>query len=292
MQTSVDCLPCFVRQTLDTARACSPEPAVHEWLVRDVLRLLSEIGLDSSPPVIAQAIHRRLREMTGIDDPYGAEKERFDHMAEELLPGYARKVASAADPLDLAVRLAIAGNVIDLGAKTGLTEREAESEIDRAAAAPICGDLEAFRRRAERAEHILYLADNAGEVFFDRLLIERLPRGCVTVAVRGAPVINDATMADACDAGLAELAELIDNGSDAPGTVLADCSAEFRRYFREADLIISKGQGNYETLCDESAPLFFLFRVKCPAVAAHAGAPLGAHVLAGLPPITAGGAAQ
>jgi uncharacterized protein with ATP-grasp and redox domains len=287
MQTSVDCIPCFVRQALDTARACSKEPTAHEWLVRDVLRLLSELGLDRSPPVIVQMIHRRLRKLTGVEDPYAADKERFDLMAEELLPGYARKVAAVDDPLGLAVRLAIAGNVIDLGAKTGLTEDDARRAIDGAAAEPIFGDLEAFRRRAEKAERILYLADNAGEVFFDRLLIERLPAGRVTLAVRGAPVINDATMTDACNAGLTEIAEVIDNGSDAPGTVLADCSADFVRRFREADLIIAKGQGNYETLCEEAGPLFFLFRVKCPAVAAQAGAPVGAHMLGG-PPIAAG----
>ncbi len=111
------------------------------------------------------------------------------------------------------------------------------------------------------------------------MLIEQLPRGRVTVAVRGRPVINDATREDAIIAGLPALAEVIDNGSGIPGTVLTDCSPEFRRRFAEADLIIAKGQGNFETLNDVTAPLFCLFRVKCPIVAGHCGHPVGSHVV-------------
>ncbi|HSL95369.1 MAG TPA: ARMT1-like domain-containing protein, partial [Thermoleophilia bacterium] len=113
----------------------------------------------------------------------------------------------------------------------------------------------------------------------DGLLIEQLPRDRVVVAVRGAPVLNDATLADARAAGLDALAAVIGNGSDAPGTVLSDCSPEFRRVFAEADVIVSKGQGNYESLSDFEAPVFFLLKVKCPLAARHAGLPLGAHAL-------------
>jgi uncharacterized protein with ATP-grasp and redox domains len=281
MDTVIDCLPCLVRQGLDAVRECSADPRVQERLLRDVLSLLSSAELEQSPPAVAQRIQRRLRELTGIADPFRLQKERFDRMAKELLPGCSEQLRVAPDPFGLAVRLAIAGNVIDLGAKSGLTEAEARADVERAACAPLVGDLEALRRASNGAERILYLTDNAGEIFFDRLLVEQLPRGGrVTVAVRGAPVLNDATREDAVRAGLAELAEVIDNGSDAPGTLLPDCSEVFRERFRQADLIVGKGQGNYETLCEEAAPLFLLFRVKCPVVAAHVGAPVGAHVVA------------
>jgi hypothetical protein len=107
--------------------------------------------------------------------------------------------------------------------------------------------------------------------------VERLPAGRVTVAVRGAPVLNDATRADAEAAGLPDIVEVVDNGSDAPGTLLDDCSADFQRRFREADLIIAKGQGNFETLSETDAHIYFLFKAKCPVIAAHAGLPVGTH---------------
>jgi damage-control phosphatase, subfamily I len=280
MQTALDCLPCFVRQALETARLCSSDPREHERLVRDSLVFLATLDGSLAPPVLAQQLHRRLRQLSGNDDPYREAKARFDRLAAELLPRYATWVREAPDPLLSAVRLAVAGNVIDLGAKGGLTELDARVAIESAFWAPLRGDFESFCQAATRAERILYLADNAGEIAFDRLLIERLPAGRVTVAVRGAAVINDATLADAQAVGLPDVAEVIENGSDAPGTVLDDCSDLFRERFRESDVIISKGQGNYETLCDVGRDIFFLFRVKCPVVAARVGFAVGEHVLA------------
>ncbi|HQL22759.1 MAG TPA: ARMT1-like domain-containing protein, partial [Opitutaceae bacterium] len=206
-------------------------------------------------------------------------KQRFNRLARELLPPLAEAVAQSADSFAAAVRLAIAGNIIDLGAKSGLTEDEARQTAATALEQPLIGALAELREAVSRARRILYLCDNAGEIVFDRVLIGQLPRGAVTVAVRGHAVINDATREDAEAAGLAELAEVIDNGSAMPGTVLADCSPEFRRRFAEADLVIAKGQGNYESLHAERAPLFCLFRVKCAIVATHCGHPVGSHVV-------------
>ena len=152
--------------------------------------------------------------------------------------------------------------------------------IDQALAEPFTGDQDGFRQALSKAHKILYLADNAGEIAFDRLLIEQLLPERVTLAVRGAPVINDATMDDARAVGLHEIVEVIDNGSDAPGTILADCSEDFNRRFAEADLILAKGQGNFETLSDDHRKIYFLFKAKCPVIAAHVGLPVGTHVLA------------
>ena len=129
------------------------------------------------------------------------------------------------------------------------------------------------------AQSILYLADNAGEIAFDRLLVEQIPTERVTVAVRGHPVINDATLHDAQAVGLDRIVEVVENGSDAPGTILKDCSADFRRRFAEADLIIAKGQGNFESLYDAPGNLLFLFKVKCSVVAGHVRQPIGMQVL-------------
>ena len=129
------------------------------------------------------------------------------------------------------------------------------------------------------AGRILYLCDNAGEILFDKLLIEQLPYGKVTVSVRGFPVINDATMIDAEAAGLTALVEVIDNGSDAPGTLLEDCRRDFQERFKQADLVIAKGQGNYESLSEVRKEIFFLLNVKCQVIARKLGYHIGDLVL-------------
>jgi uncharacterized protein with ATP-grasp and redox domains len=248
-------------------------------MVRQMLRWASAMDLDQPPPVLAQRLHRRLREVSGKADPYRALKASQNRMANRLATGLRAKVRWAPDPLRMAVRLAIAGNVIDLGAKSRVSETEVLQAVEKALAEPLYGGLRQFRRTADRARRILYLADNAGEIFFDRLLVEVLSPQRVTLAVRGAPVLNDATAADARAAGFGEICEVIDNGSDAPGTLLQDCSRGFRQRFRAADMIIAKGQGNYETLSEVPGNIFFLFKVKCPVIAAHAAMPVGAQVL-------------
>jgi hypothetical protein len=272
-------MPCFARQALEAARFVTGDMAIQEQILREVLRAAAGIDLRQPPPVIGQQIHRRLRELTGVADPYREAKERYNRLALGLLPGLSQRVEVCEDPLGFAVRLAIAGNIIDLGAKHGLEESEVTRSLDRVLDEPFAGDIEAFRSAAAAARRILYLTDNAGEIVFDRLLIERLPRGRVTVAVRGGPIINDATREDARAAGIDEIAEVTDNGSDAPGTVLASCSPQFRRRFSGADMVVAKGQGNFETLSGVEANLFFLLKVKCPVVAAQTGLATGTQAL-------------
>jgi len=279
MNTVLDCIPCFVRQALEAARLFTDEPAIHEQVVRDVLRTAVSMDFNQSPPAMGQWIHRRLREMTGQIDPYRGQKDRDNQLAMSLLPHLRARLQERADPFGLAVRLAIAGNVIDRGVNGQLGEADIRRTIDNALDEPLVGDPEALRQAASRACSILYLADNAGEIIFDGLLIEQLPIDRVVLVVRGAPVLNDATLADAQAAGLHEIVEVIDNGSDAPGTILQDCSSAFCRRFEQADLIIAKGQGNFETLSDAGRHVFFLFRAKCPVIARHAGVEVGTNVL-------------
>jgi uncharacterized protein with ATP-grasp and redox domains len=279
MITSLDCVPCFARQALDAARAASADPLLHERILRDVLGMIAAGDLNQPPPAFAQRMHRRLRELTGVPDPYRAEKDHSNHLALELLPDLSARISTAADPFKPAVRFAAAGNIIDLAAKTGISECDIKSAIESAVTEPFVGDLSSFHAATAAASSILYLTDNAGEIVFDRLLIEQLPAGRVTVVVRGAPVINDATKADAEAAGLDQIAEIIDNGSDAPGTVLEDCSTEFRKRFESADVIIAKGQGNYETLSNTHRSIFFLLKIKCPVVALRTGIAVGTQAL-------------
>lgn len=278
MRTFLDCVPCFVRQALDAARKVTNDEARHEELLRLVLATAADMDLSQSPPAMGMIIHRKLRELTGGLDPFAEDKRLQNETALKVLPRLQRCVTESQNRFDTAVRLAIAGNVIDLGLRHSIPEDEVHRAIETALHGRLDGSTEALREAADQAEHILYIADNAGEIVFDRLLIEQLPTDRVTVAVRGVPVINDATMEDAEAAGLTSLVTVIDNGSDAPGTILETCSEAFRNTFWEANLVIAKGQGNYETLSETEHNIHFLLKAKCPVIAAHLDCPLGSFV--------------
>lgn len=279
MKTYLDCIPCFLRQGLDGARIASEDTRLHEQTMRDLLCLTAELDLNRSPPEVGQAIHRRLRELTKTEDPYQAAKDRFNQLVMDLLPELTALIKQSTEPLVTAAKLAIVANVIDMGITSTITAQQIRSALKDANRATFSGDWQEFGLKAAEATDILYLADNAGEIAVDRLLVEELGSERVTMAVRGKPVINDATLADARQVRMHELVEVIDNGSDAPGTILDDCSAAFQKRFHKADLIIAKGQGNFETLSEVDANLFFLFKVKCPVVADHVALPLGTHAL-------------
>lgn len=288
MKTSLACIPCFVRQTLEASRYVSDDPSLHESIMRRTLEMTASIDFAVPPPAVAQQIHRLVRELSGHEDPYAAAKRRSNRMALELLPELKARVSAADDRLDMAIRLAIAGNVIDLGVYSDFDRADLRHSVDSVIADELHGDVEEFRRAIHEAEHVLYIADNAGEIVFDRLLIEQLPIRRLTVAVRGGPVLNDATIADARAAALTDLVRVIDTGSDSPGVLLDDSSPTFRATYAEADCIVSKGQGNYEGLSGHpdadnhgAARLFFLLKVKCPPIAERTGHSVGSHLLLG-----------
>ncbi len=279
MKTFFDCIPCFVRQALDSVRRATDDETVHEQVLRETLRAISEMDLRASPPVMGHKIHRFIRESVGECDPYQDMKDQSNQLALDLYPALKSRVERSANSLETAVRLAIAGNIMDIAVKADVGQIDVNEAVEHALTGPFDGDMDGFVSAVSTANSILYLADNAGEIVFDRLLIEQLPLDKVTVAVRGAPVINDATMVDARTAGLTELIEVIDNGSDAPGTILDECSDAFRRRYAEADLVISKGQGNYETLSEQKKDILFMLKAKCPVIARDIGCEVGDMVL-------------
>ena len=279
MRTYLECVPCFVRQALDAARMTTDDEFLQEKVLRRVLREASEMDLRLSPPAMGQKIHRLIRELTGDPDPYRAAKEWTNRLALALYPLIRDRVRAAADPLEMAVRMAIAGNIIDFGVDSRFREEAFHRTMDRAATAPLQGDVRAFAREAKTATSILYLADNAGEIVFDRILIETLGPERVTVVVRGEPVLNDALRGDAEATGLADMVEIVENGSDAPGTILEDCSQTMRSRFSAAGMVIAKGQGNYETLSDPPRPVWCILIAKCEVIARHLGCEPGSLVL-------------
>jgi hypothetical protein len=280
MRIYLDCIPCFIRQSLDAVRHATNDEHVHEQVVREVLNLANNLDMCQSPPAIGQQIHRLIRQRVGVEDPYHGAKQRFNDTALILYSKMRNIIIKSKDPLETAIRVAIAGNIIDLGVKSQLPQTELEETIEQCLSGEFSKvPLEAFRNAVNAAEAILYLADNAGEIVFDRLLIEQLPIDKITVAIKGSPIINDATMEDAIYAGLPQIVEVIDNGSDAPGTILQSCSKSFRDYFDKADLVIAKGQGNYETLSDVDKNIFFILKAKCSVIARDIGCNVGEMIL-------------
>ena len=280
MRIFLDCIPCFVRQALDSAKLATNDEQIHEKVVREVLRLAADLDMSQSPPVIGQQIHRLIRSLVGSDDPYYRIKKQFNSLALKLYPDLRKQIISSNDPLETAIRLAIAGNIIDFGVKSTLSESEVKKTINDSLSDYLASEqVQNFKNAVIEAEEILYLADNAGEIVFDHLLIEQLPIEKITVVVKGSPVINDATIDDANVVGLSRIVEVIDNGSDGPGTILETCSQTFRNRFEDADLIIAKGQGNYETLSEADKNIFFILKAKCPVIARDIGCEVGEMIL-------------
>lgn len=276
MKTALDCIPCFVRQALEAARFATSDESIQTDILREVLRKASDMDMQDRPPQMAQRFHRAIRQATGDADPYRKVKDRFNWLALAHYPALRKRVETSEKPREMALRLAIAGNIIDFAVDGAMNETKLRNAVAHAMGAPLDEEtVERFFHTMDHAQRILYLGDNAGEVVFDRLLIEQLPRERITFAVRGQPIINDATRIDAHTAGIANLVTVIDNGSDAPGTLLEECSDEFRTCFDKADIIISKGQGNYETLSESRRPIFFLFKAKCAAIATQLGCEVG-----------------
>ena len=268
MNTYLECIPCFFRQALFAARAATDDEKKAKQVLDRIAELIPDIPLDSPPPETARLIYRAVREVTGVVDPYNAYKARSIENALSLYEGLKSVVESAEDPLLTAVKIAITGNVIDLGANPNF---DLEGEMKDVFERTISTDhYESFRRSVEKARTVLYLGDNAGETVFDKILIETLEKNTI-YAVRDIPIINDANIEDAEKSRIGEVARIMSSGCDAPGTILKRCSGEFLDIFRAADIIVSKGQGNFESLSGEEAPIFFLLKVKCPVIARHLG---------------------
>lgn len=276
MRTYFDCVPCSIRQVLDSVRMITDDEAMHERVLRELLGMWQGMDMRQSPPAMAQQIHRFLRQLTGVPDPYLDVKNRYNLFALQLYPALRERVESSPDPFETAVRLAIAGNIIDFGVNSNVEQDTVHEAIMRSLTEPIDRHaVRRLRRAIDEAPDILFLGDNTGEIVFDRLLIERLPCEKITYVVRGGPILNDALIEDAEVAGLTDLVEVIDNGADAPGTILETCSEAFRRRFARADLIIAKGQGNFESLGDTEKNAFFLLRPKCAVLARHLNCEMG-----------------
>jgi damage-control phosphatase, subfamily I len=270
VKTQIDCISCKVRQAVDVVKRCTDDPLVQEEAFRKMLEVMARTSFDRPPVAVRRDFEEIIKGILGLDDPYLEHKRLSNEIGRKLFPELKKIVSESENPLQTAIRLAVTGNIIDYG----MFKIDEVDEIrvrklidDSMSQRSHIDESERLITGIEKAENIWYIADNCGELFFDRVLIEEMPAEKITVVVRGNPILNDATLEDARETGLTDIVKVIDDGYDAPALILDKCSPDVHKGFFDADLVISKGQGNYEALSLAKREIFFLLMVKCEVVA-------------------------
>ncbi len=282
MKVYLDCVPCLLRQALEAARFVTNDEKVQKKILKKALIGLDGVNWDTSPLEIAHVIHRIVRKESGVDDPYRAIKRKYNDIALKMYSNLKSMVDQSPTPLLTALRLAIAGNIIDYGAgsnfdldRTILDVLEKEFKIY---------DLSEFMLTLKTANNLTYLADNAGEIVFDKILIETIlgeyDLDKILFVIKDEPIINDATEEDAIYVGIDEIQgiEFLKVGVGVLGNGMSYSSKEFWKILAQSDMIIGKGQGNYESLSDRGK-IFFLLMAKCPVIAKDLGVSIGDTIL-------------
>ncbi|MGQ1948490.1 damage-control phosphatase ARMT1 family protein [Geofilum sp. OHC36d9] len=229
-------------------------------------------------PEVSRFVHNKIKEAAGIEDLYAVEKQHYNELMMGFEDEIRNRISRSAQPFETALRYALAGNIIDFGPPQSFDVVKTLSEA--AAKIPAIDHSEALYEALQKANTVLYLGDNAGEIVLDKLFIETIHHPNLYFATRGSNVINDITLKDAESTGMNAIAKVISNGDNAPSTILKTCSAEFQEIFKKADVIISKGQGNLEGLIHEkNYNIFFLLMVKCQVIGDIIGVKKGNSVV-------------
>lgn len=278
MNVVLDCIPCYLKQARNTLGQTEVSEDKAMQILHEILPLIPRLDPQGTPAENSTLILWKVNELLGTTDPFAKAKKESNELALNLLPHLREKIIQSSDPLYTALQVSVAGNIIDLGI---FKDFDVEKSIQEALGKKFAhDDYSSFKERLKRARKVLILGDNSGEIAFDKLLAEQLKAlGVrVTYVIKGSPILNDATWEDAEYVEMKDVANVMSNGSGFLGTVIRTCSEEFRTALEEADLVISKGQANYESL--ESAyeageKTYFLLRAKCEVVAESLRVKLG-----------------
>ena len=268
MRLSISCMSCIVRSQEKKLNGVTANEEVKERYFKEMLKAIGESEDACSAPVMVARLGKVQEKYFGKPMDYTEVKRKFNKLMLELMPQVENRIQASPDPLAAAVLYARAGNYIDFAALDHVEEEMLLEILDKAREDSL--DMETykdFREDLKQAKQLVYLTDNCGEIVMDRLLVEQLKRQFpglnVTVIVRGFPVVNDATMEDAAEVGLTEETKVLGNGTDIAGTDLSAIDDASRKALEDADLIISKGQGNFETLNGCGKNIYYLFLCKC-----------------------------
>lgn len=272
------CFYCFARAFEKLLEKGNMSVEAKNNFTREMADLYSKSKENFSAPEFSRELHALLRPYTNNPDPYKEVKRKSNDHALSMYPNLKKHISESVNPFDTALCLAIAGNIIDFAVTDHF---DLQATIDKVLHSDFAIDHSIELKQAvSKANQVLYIGDNAGEIVFDKLFIETIMHPKLIYAVRGAPVINDATLDDAKYIGMDKVANVISNGYDAPSTVLGKSSQVFKEHFKSADLIISKGQGNLEGLLPlNDKRIFFLLMVKCQVIAELLSAPVNSFVV-------------
>jgi len=238
--------------------------------------------LDMTPPVFSGNLYKKLSEITGIDDPYKNLRKEQNDLVLDNIKFFRDRIGNSENPLFTAFVYSLLGNIIDYGGVEIFDVNQIFEEINDIKL--MVNDYGKIEEKLGSAEMLLIISDNAGEAVFDMLLIEQIrmkyPRIKIRYGVRSGPAINDILKEDAEYIGIGEIAEIIETGSTYAGTVISASDSDFVKVYEDSDIVISKGQGNFETLeMEKGQNIFFIFKVKCSVVSDHSGLPVNSLVL-------------
>lgn len=280
MKATLDCLECIVSQALRAARLATADPRRQRQIFEETVKRIPAMDLEKTPAELSLIIYEKAAALSGNADPYKDLKYEQNAAALELEPELREMVATSPEPLLTALHLAAAGNIIDLGIQTHASIN-VRAAIEQAIQDRFAIDhSDAFRSSLSRCHDLIYLLDNAGEIVFDKILIQELQKFTpVTAVVKAGPMINDVMLADAEQVGLTDVCPVIDNGGAFVGSPLDLVSESFKQRLRQAGTIVGKGQGNYETLEQLDANIFLILKAKCAIIARHIGVGRGQVVL-------------
>ena len=288
MKVHYECAACFLRQTREALDLATDNESLKMDITEKVLKIVSKnFNNDSVSNVIGTEVHRTIKEETGNNDPYIKERKISNDIALDFLP-QVEKILREGNTLKNYIKVAIAGNVIDFGA-LGLDMDMESLIINTMKKDPVLDSTEDLEEELKRSKTIIYLADNIGEIVFDKILIKKIKEYDVdvVVALKEKPILNDACIDDAIKIGLDKFAKLTSTGTDSIGIIEEDVSAEFMELFNKSDMVIAKGLGNYEGLGEmdlKDKPVFCLLNAKCPPVARDIGVELGDNIVLKLNP--------
>lgn len=266
MNACLECLPCLGKNAVDVAQRSTDDPELRKKIVADAFHMLANSDYTQTPPYLARKIFDIALKYTGKANLYDSEKHRSNALARQLVEELPNIPEYDNSSFESRIRLAIAGNILDFGIYANIDISFAINEVKKALKKTM--DVQAVKRLQEKmdsAKKILYILDNCGEAVFDSVFMEPY-KDKITLAVRGKDVFNDVTAEDLPDCSLAGWKYIRNDNIGIPGVVLSECSKEFKQVFNESDLIIAKGQGNFETLNECNTPIAFLFLAKCPVV--------------------------
>ena len=283
MRTHLECIPCFIKQSLEAVRMVTDDEKIHTKVLQEIMKHLQKVSFTDSPPKLSRKVHEIIREITGSKDPYKKVKEKSNELAKKKYSYLKKLVNESDDSLLMATKLSIIGNVIDFGTINRfnvdqMIEFSIKQELDESL-------YLRYKNTLDHSKTILFLADNAGEIFYDKLLLEEIVKKQkqINFIVKANPIINDALVKDAKFAGIDKIANIIEWDSNqkmsSPGIILSYASKQFLQIYESSDIVLSKGQGNYEGLSNVDREIFFMLVVKCPLVAKDINSDVGKLIL-------------